>query len=157
MLVCTIKTNAQDSNVKIPKRAGLYSAIVPGLGQIYSGKSWKVPIIYGGLITSAYFTRDNHNLYELYKTTYLNRLEGNRSDDFTYYSDNNLLTLKDYYRRNREISVLLFTLTYILNIVDASVSAHLFNYDISEDLSLYIQPSYIIRDNAHALSLYINL
>ena len=73
------------------------------------------------------------------------------------YSDSDLRTLTDHYRRNREVSALLFTLTYILNIVDASVNAHLFDYDVSEDLSLQIQPMYFSKENATGLSLSFNL
>ena len=149
---------AQESVVKIPKRAGLYSAILPGAGQVYTKKYWKVPVIYAGLITSAYYIKENHNLYDLYKQTYLNRIDGNRTDDFTnQYTDANLLTLTEYYRRNAEVSALLFTLTYVLNIVDASVSAHLFNYDVSEDISLHIQPIYMAKENTSGLSLSIKL
>ena len=144
--------------VKIPKRAGLYSAILPGAGQVYTKKYWKVPVIYAGLITSAYYIKENHALYNLYKQTYLNRLEGHETDDFTNrYTDANLLTLTEHYRRNTEISALLFTLTYVLNIVDASVSAHLFDYDISEDISLHIQPIYMAKENTSGLSLSIKL
>ena len=144
--------------VKIPKRAGLYSAILPGAGQVYTKKYWKVPIIYAGLITSAYYIKENHSLYNLYKQTYINRWEGNRTDEFTNrYTDANLLTLTEHYRRNTEVSALLFTLTYVLNIVDASVSAHLFDYDISEDISLHIQPIYMAKENASGLSLSIKL
>ena len=149
---------AQESVVKIPKKAGLYSAILPGAGQVYTKKYWKVPIIYAGLITSAYYIKENHSLYDLYKQTYINRWEGNRTDEFTNrYTDANLLTLTEHYRRNREISALLFTLTYVLNIVDASVSAHLFDYDVSEDISLHIQPLYMPKENAGGLSLSFNL
>ena len=144
--------------VKIPKRAGLYSAILPGAGQVYTKKYWKVPIIYAGLITSAYYIKENHSLYDLYKQTYINRWEGNRTDEFTNrYTDANLLTLTEHYRRNTEVSALLFTLTYVLNIVDASVSAHLFDYDVSEDISLHIQPLYMPKENAGGLSLSFNL
>jgi hypothetical protein len=149
---------AQESVVKIPKRAGLYSAILPGAGQVYTKKYWKVPIIYAGLITSAYYIKENHTLYNLYKQTYINRWNGNRTDEFTNrYTDANLLTLTEHYRRNTEVSALLFTLTYVLNIVDASVSAHLFDYDVSEDISLHIQPIYMVKENTSGLSLSIKL
>jgi len=149
---------AQESVVKIPKRAGLYSAILPGAGQVYTKKYWKVPIIYAGLITSAYYIKENHTLYNLYKQTYINRLDGNRTDEFTnQYTDANLRTLTEHYRRNTEVSILLFTLTYVLNIVDASVSAHLFDYDVSEDISLHIQPIYMATENTSGLSLSIKL
>ena len=147
---------AQESLVKIPKRAGMYSAIIPGAGQVYTKKYWKVPIIYPGLITSAYYFKENHDFYDLYKSTYLNRIDGNTSDNLDY-SNTDLITLTEFYRRNREVSALLFTLTYILNIVDASVSAHLFEYDVTEDISLHFQPIYMAKENANGLSLSIKL
>ena len=149
-------TSAQEYGEKIPKKAGLYSAILPGSGQVYTKKYWKVPVIYGGLITSAYYINESNDLYQLYKSTYLNRLDGDFTDNLNY-SDSDLRTLTEHYRRNREVSALLFTLTYILNIVDASVNAHLFDYDVSEDLSLHIQPVYFSKENASGFSLSFNL
>ena len=149
-------TSAQEYVEKIPKKAGLYSAILPGSGQVYTKKYWKVPVIYGGLITSAYYINESNDLYKLYKSTYLNRLDGDFTDNLNY-SDSDLRTLTEHYRRNREVSALLFTLTYILNIVDASVNAHLFDYDVSEDLSLHIQPVYFSKENASGISLSFNL
>jgi hypothetical protein len=148
--------SAQEYGEKIPKKAALYSAILPGAGQVYTKKYWKVPIIYGGLITSAYYINESNDLYQLYKSTYLNRLDGDFNDNLNY-SDSDLRTLTEHYRRNREVSALLFTLTYILNIVDASVNAHLFDYDVSEDLSLHIQPVYFSKENASGISLSFNL
>ena len=151
-------TSAQEYGEKIPKKAGLYSAILPGSGQVYTKKYWKVPVIYGGLITSAYYINESNDLYQLYKSTYLNRINGMTTDEFQgTYSDSDLKTLTDHYRRNREVSALLFTLTYVLNIVDASVNAHLFDYDVSEDLSLHIQPVYFSKENASGISLSFNL
>ncbi len=148
--------SAQEYGEKIPKKAALYSAIMPGAGQVYTKKYWKVPIIYGGLITSAYYINESNDFYQLYKSTYLNRLDGDFTDNLNY-SDSDLKTLTEHYRRNREVSALLFTLTYILNIVDASVNAHLFDYDVSEDLSLHIQPVYFSKENASGISLSFNL
>ena len=80
----------QEMEKKIPKKAGTYSAIIPGAGQIYTKKYWKIPIIYGGLITSAYYIKKSNDSYELYKTSYLNRLNGDYSDEFQgKYSDAN--------------------------------------------------------------------
>jgi len=155
-LIFTGVCEAQESLFKIPKRAGMYSAIIPGAGQVYTKKYWKVPIIYAGLITSAYYFKENHDLYDLYKGTYLNRIDGNNADNLDY-SDTDLITLTGFYRRNREVSALLFSLTYILNIVDASVSAHLFDYDVTEDISLHFQPIYMVKENANGLSLSIKL
>ncbi len=155
-IIVSATTSAQEYGEKIPKKAGLYSAILPGAGQVYTKKYWKVPVIYGGLITSAYYINESNDLYQLYKSTYLNRLDGDFTDNLNY-SDSDLRTLTEHYRRNREVSALLFTLTYILNIVDASVNAHLFDYDVSEDLSLHIQPVYFSKENASGISLSFNL
>ena len=157
---CTIYTfvSAQEKQNKIPKKAGSYSAIIPGAGQIYTKKYWKGPIIYAGLITSAYYIKQSNDSYQLYKDTYLKRINGEYSDEFQgKYSDANLITLSNHYRRNREISILFFIGTYILNIVDASVNAHLFNYDVSNDLSLHIKPIYLSNEISSGLSLSFNL
>ncbi len=155
-IIVSATSTAQEYGDKIPKKAALYSAILPGAGQVYTKKYWKVPVIYGGLITSAYYINESNDLYQLYKSTYLNRLDGDFTDNLNY-SDSDLRTLTEHYRRNREVSALLFTLTYILNIVDASVNAHLFDYDVSEDLSLHIQPVYFSKENASGISLSFNL
>ena len=150
--------SAQEIEKKCPKKAGFYSALIPGSGQLYTKKYWKIPIIYAGLITSAYYIKESNENYELYKNTYLNRLNGSNSDElYGQYSNADLVTLSNHYRRNREISILFFFGTYILNIVDASVSAHLFDYDISDDLSLRIQPIYFSKVKATGLSLSFNL
>lgn len=157
-LFFSVSITAQESIVKIPKKAALYSAIIPGAGQVYTKKYWKVPLIYAGLITSAYYINESHNLYNTYKQAYINRLEDNRSDEFIgTYTDANLVTLTEHYRRNTEISALLFTLTYLLNIVDASVNAHLFNYNVNQDISMSIQPIYFSKESANGLSLSIKL
>ena len=157
-IIVSANSSAQEYGEKVPTRAALYSAILPGAGQVYTKKYWKVPIIYAGLITSAFYINESNDSYQLYKSTYLNRINGITTDEFQgTYSDSDLKTLTDHYRRNREVSALLFTLTYVLNIVDASVNAHLFDYDVSDDLSLHIQPMYFSKENATGLSLSFNL
>ena len=76
--------SAQTKEKKNPKKAALYSAIIPGAGQIYTKKYWKTPIIYGGLLASAYYIKENNDFYQLYKNTYLNRVNGNNSDNLNY-------------------------------------------------------------------------
>ena len=149
---------AQDlsQSIQSPKKAALMSAALPGLGQIYNKKYWKVPIIYAGLLTSAYYINDNNNRYKQYKEAYIIRIDNNPNTTDNYvgeYSSGDLLILKDFYRRNREISILCFVGTYILNIVDASVDAHLFDYDISDDISLHITPTSTTDFNGLTLSL----
>ena len=151
--------NAQDlaEPIKSPRKAAILSSALPGLGQIYNKKYWKVPIIYAGLLTSAYYINENNIQYKQYKNAYLRRLDNNpNNDDFVgKYSSGDLLILKDFYRRNREISILCFIGTYIINILDASIDSHLFDYDISEDISLQIKP--ISTANINGLSLTLNL
>ena len=123
---------------KSPKKAAIYSAVIPGAGQIYTKKYWKVPIIYGGLVTSAYFINDNNNQYNEYRDAALLSYEtGEEQLGYTY---SELIILKDHYKRNREISYFSFVGVYILNIIDASVNAHLFHFDVSDDISLNIRP-----------------
>jgi len=140
------ESKAQDltQSTHSPRKAALLSAGLPGLGQIYNRKYWKVPIVYAGLLTSAYYINDNYKQYKTYKEAYLIRIDSdpNTTDNFLgEYSNGDLIILKDFYRRNREISIFCLVGTYILNIVDASVDAHLFYYDISEDISLNITPT----------------
>ena len=151
--------DAQDLTdpIQSPRKAAILSSTFPGLGQIYNKKYWKIPIIYAGLLTSAYYINNNNVQYKLYKDAYLKRLDNNPdNDDFVgEYSSGDLLILKDFYRRNREISILCFVGTYIINVLDASVDAHLFDYDISEDISLQITPTSTADFNG--LSLTLNL
>ncbi len=151
--------NAQDLTepIQSPRKAAILSSTLPGLGQIYNKKYWKIPIIYAGLLTSAYYINDNNVQYKLYKDAYLKRLDNNPdNDDFVgEYSSGDLLILKDFYRRNREVSILCFVGTYIINVLDASVDAHLFDYDISEDISLHMTPT--STTNFNGLSLTLNL
>ena len=123
---------------KSPKKAAIYSAVIPGAGQIYTKKYWKVPVIYGGLLTSVYFINDNNNQYNEYRDAAL--LSYETGEDQLGYTYSELIILKDHYKRNREISYFSFVGVYILNIIDASVNAHLFNFDVSDDISLNIRP-----------------
>ena len=127
-----------------PRKASIMSALLPGLGQVYNKKYWKVPIIYAGFGVMTYFIVTNTSEYLNYKCAYIEKSNGdtagNYSDLVNKYSADNLLSAREYYRRNAEISILLTALWYILNIVDASVDAHLFTYNISKDLSLKFEP-----------------
>ena len=146
LLVCKQSINAQTKE-KSPRKAAILSMYVPGAGQVYTKKYWKIPIIYSALIASGYYINKNNSEYKKYRDTYLNRMNG-QSDDLDY-TDSELITLKDYYKRNREISIMLFSLTYILNIIDASVNAHLSEYEINEDISLGFRPI-TIQDNFYS-------
>ena len=120
-------------------------------GEIFSDTNYNGQFDIGTIIN------DNNMQYKRYKNAYLKRLDNNpNNDEFVgKYSSGDLLILKDFYRRNREISILCFVGTYIINVLDASVDAHLFDYDISEDISLQIKPT--STANLNGLSLTLNL
>ncbi len=143
------KNNKQ---VHSPHKATMYSAVVPGLGQIYNEKYWKLPIIYGLTGVFIYAFDFNNNQYNKYKNAFA-EFDTGKITEFEGYTDKDIiLRLKDNYRRNRDLNVIALAGIYMLNIIDATVDAHLFDYDISEDLSLNIQPSLTRSiDNQHAL------
>ena len=146
------QTNSTDSIFKYkhnPKKATLYSACVPGLGQIYNKRYWKVPLIYAGFAVFGYFIYSNNIEYNNFKNAYLyasgdssHRTLNNQSLQYYHkYSVDGLQKGKDYYKSNRDLSIILIFAWWALNVVDATVDANLFNYDISDDLSLHIRPS----------------
>jgi len=128
-----------------PTKATIMSACLPGLGQIYNHKIWKVPIIYAGLGIMAYFIYFNADEYLNYKCAYIEssygNMNGNYSDLVQKYSKEDLLSAQEYYRRNLEISCIFTAVWYALNILDATVDAHLYTYNISDKLSLKVEPS----------------
>jgi len=144
--------------VHSPKKATIYSAVLPGLGQAYNKKYWKIPIIYAGFGTIGYFIGWNNGFYSTYKLAYsdltdddpttdsYNDLEATQYYDLDDPTDFNnfksgLSKQQDYYRRNRDLLIIGMVAFYGLNIIDASVDAHLFDFDISEDLTLNWQPA----------------
>jgi hypothetical protein len=127
-----------------PTKATIMSALLPGLGQVYNRKYWKVPVLYAGFGILTYFIVTNAKEYNMYKTAYTEKVDSNYNGQYpdlvSKYSETDLLSGREYYRRNLEISCLLTGLLYILNIVDAVVDAHLYTYNISKDLSLKAEP-----------------
>lgn len=144
--------------VHSPKKATIYSAILPGLGQAYNKKYWKIPLIYAGFGTIGYFIGWNNGFYSTYKQAYSDFTDDDPATDSyleldaTQYYDlenptdslnfkSGLSKQSDYYRRNRDLLIISMIGFYGLNIIDASVDAHLFDFDISEDLTLNWQPA----------------
>ncbi|WP_253255990.1 DUF5683 domain-containing protein [Formosa algae] len=120
-----------------PARAAFYSAILPGLGQAYNRKYWKIPIVYAAIGTGIYFYIDNNNAYNDYRDAYKRRLAGFTDDE--YYgriSDDGLINAQEQLRENKELSLLITIGLYVLNIVDANVDAHLLQFNIDDNLSL---------------------
>jgi hypothetical protein len=123
-----------------PKKAALLSAVIPGAGQIYNKKYWKLPIIYAGFAGLTYSFQLNQTRYKSYRIDYINSLDGKYDGQ---YSSDQLLTLTHYYHRYRDLSVIGAALLYVLNIVDASVDAHMFTFNVSDDLSFNVHPTLI--------------
>ncbi|MES2590263.1 MAG: DUF5683 domain-containing protein [Bacteroidota bacterium] len=127
-----------------PKKAAIMSAIVPGLGQIYNKKYWKVPLIYAGIAGLAYSYNLNQSKYISYRTAFKARVDTDSTttsiSDYDKYSNDNLYTLLQSYQRYRNLTVIGGALLYLINVVDASVDAHLFTFDVNDDLSFNIQP-----------------
>lgn len=121
-----------------PARAAFYSAVLPGLGQAYTKKYWKIPIVYGALGTGVYFYLQNNNQYKDLRDVYKARLAGENPEnlEFSNLSEDQLIDLQRRFRRDAELALLVTAGLYILNIVDANVTAHLQQYNISDDLSL---------------------
>jgi len=129
-----------------PKRAAIYSAALPGLGQAYNKKYWKIPVVYAAVGALTYFVIYNQKDYIMYRTAYRLRVDGDSTtiDQFAdKYNESSLLSATQQTHRFRDLSIFGVTLVYLLNIVDASVDAHLFTFDVSDDLSLRFQPALI--------------
>jgi len=159
------KTPAKDT-VKvvkhIPRKASIRSAIIPGWGQAYNRKYWKIPIVWGALgVTAAVF---NYNLKQYKDINYAYQTLVNKDTPnyvnvkpeykpFMIANDqNSLFNARSEVRRNIDYSVLIFILFWGLNVVDAAVDAHLKAFDVSPDLSLKIKPTYIPMANAPGIS-----
>ncbi|SNR15220.1 DUF5683 domain-containing protein [Tenacibaculum jejuense] len=125
-----------------PSKAAFYSAILPGAGQIYNNRYWwQLPLIYGGMATSIYFFIDNSNEYDRFRTAFRQRSAG-LQDEFTLADGTQIISTaglesaQRQLRQNRDLSLLTTVLIYVLQIVEASVTAHLIQFDDSDDLSL---------------------
>ena len=140
----------------IPSRAAMLSATLPGLGQIYNGRYWKVPIIYAGFGTLIYFIDFNNSNYNKWRRAWIARVDGNPHtvDDFPFHSTEVIERAMNYYRRNLELNYMLAAALYLLNILDASVDAHLMNFDVGERLSMGIQPGLIPATGQHDRALH---
>lgn len=154
-----------------PRKATLYSAVVPGLGQAYNKKYWKIPVVYVGFGVLGYFIYFNALHYNEYKQALIDFIDeypatnsyldliGPDLDPETFdpslesdklipsnteWFRTQLDNYMQYYRRNRDLSAIITAAWYVLNIIDATVDAYLFDYDISDDLSMDIDPKLFI-------------
>ncbi len=141
-------TVSTESTVRLhsPKRAAIYSAILPGLGQLYNRKWWKLPIVYGGFAFFGITAQQNQVLYKDFKAAYEHKVLDDGTDPVNEYeaglTPEQLLYGKRSYRRDRDYMIILSSLWYVLNIVDASVDANLFYWEVDDDLSLRLEPDF---------------
>lgn len=140
-----VSDNRKDNQKKhSPHRASIYSAMLPGLGQVYNKKYWKVPVIYAGFGGLYYITRENTLEYRKFLEAYRYVVNQDsipiNNDYIDRYNEQQLLQGKNVYRRNMEIGYIIAGAWYLINIIDASVDAHFFYYDVSESLSMKLEP-----------------
>ncbi|MFB6258167.1 MAG: DUF5683 domain-containing protein [Flavobacteriales bacterium] len=150
LLICLIPLNLYarvdtskggDSTQHSPRTATIRSAILPGLGQAYNDKYWKIPIIYGGLGASGYFIVRNSKRFRTFRSALIKRHDPNKTDPYRgIYNVEQLRTLKETYRRWRDLSYISLVAVYVLQVLDANVDAHLYDFDVSDDLSLRLEP-----------------
>ena len=140
------KANVSTIQKYNPTKAGLYSAVFPGLGQYYNKKYWKIPIVWGAVGTGVGIIVYNDKQYRRYRTAFLAELNGqpHEFDDLHYVDATVLGNTQDRAKRQRDYAIAITGVLYILNIVDAVVDAHL--YDQKKDPDLAIKPTIIYDD-----------
>jgi hypothetical protein len=129
-------------NPLAPAKAAFYSAVLPGLGQAYNKKYWKIPIIYAGIGAGIYFYSTNNKDYNRFRDAYKRRLAGFTDDEFwgngdtPIISTDRLVDAQKSSQKDKDLSVVVAVVFYLLNIIDANVDAHLRQFNVSDDLSL---------------------
>ena len=132
-----------------PGRAALYSALLPGLGQIYNGEYFKVPIYWGCLLGATHFLVNNNTNYKRFK-----RIHNEATTDPNYSQSISAETAKwyrDEYRRYRDYSIVATALFYFLQVIDANVFAYMHDFEVTDDITMNIEPSVIAPDNVYAM------
>jgi hypothetical protein len=147
-LKSTVQSKTDSSTIKNfpmvrkpdPRRATFLAVVFPGAGQIYNRKYWKLPILYGAAFTLGYYINFNNQQYVYTRDSYLQVQAGKKDRYNGAYSLEQLAQLREYWRRNRDLLIIISGFTYLLNIADAAVDAHLGSFDVSDDLSLRVVP-----------------
>jgi len=135
-----------------PEKAVWYALVCPGLGQIYNRSYWKVPILYGGIATLSYLITWNSRMYNDYRNAYHDIMDNdpltnsfepifhNLPNADWAWKQNTLKRRRDFYRRNRDLSIFGMAALYVVSVVDAFVDAQLYNFSVSDDLSFQVEP-----------------
>ena len=142
-----------------PSKAAFYSTIVPGLGQIYTGKYWKLPIIYGGLGASGYYYFYQTKQMNSFRDIYKRRIAGYTDDKYAnrIFQNDQLIQGMNFHKRYRDLAVLYFMGFYLLNILDANVGAHLMQFNVNNQLTLrpQLEPNLLNTDMNYGFTLNI--
>ena len=131
-----------------PGRATIYSALLPGLGQIYNGELFKVPIYWGCLLGSIHFLATNNTNYKRFKRIHN---EASMENSQSPISAETAVWYRDVYRRYRDYSIVATALFYFLQVIDANVFAYMHDFEVNDDISMKVEPAMIPPDNAYAL------
>jgi hypothetical protein len=145
-------------NVKDPKKALYLSLMFPGAGQVYNEKVWKLPLLYGGYATAVYFLNFNNRRYQEFLIALEIVREGEEPNPFPNLNEDGIIRNVNYWRRNRDAMYMVFGAIYLMGTVDAFVDAHLSGFDVSDDLTLKIEPSMeplMANNNALGVSIKI--
>jgi len=147
-------------DVLAPSKAAFYSAILPGLGQAYNKKYWKIPLVYAAIGIPTYLFIRNDKDLTLYRDEFKSRLSGLEQDrpgaPYPNVSNDGLIRAQQQLRRNKELALLIAIGAYALNIIDANVDAHLLQFNVDEDLSLRPHFKYNEMENNTNLGLTLN-
>ncbi len=144
-------------DVTEPSRAAFYSAVLPGAGQAFNKKYWKIPIVYAAIGTSIYSYNFNQKKYWSYRNSYKSRKAGYSDDEYQnlILDDDRLLDGAKFHKKNRDLSMVFIVGFYILNILDANIDSHLKQYNVNENLTIkpYIESNSETRINSIGFSL----
>ena len=126
-----------------PAKATVYSLLLPGLGQLYNGEFWKVPLYWGLMAGSVHFVIENHTQYQRWKKTYDQATSDDPSVEKPPQSAENAKYYRDAYRRLRDYSILATAVSYVLQVIDANVFAYMQDFEVNDDISMKVAPSVV--------------
>ena len=134
-----------------PGKATLYSLLLPGMGQIYNGELYKVPIYWGGLMISTHMLMNNNRNYKRFKR--IHNEAASKDPNYTaQISEETAKWYRDVYRRYRDYSILATVALYALQVMDANVFAYMHDFEVSDDISMSVEPAVIPPNNAYAIN-----
>ena len=140
-----------------PAKSTLYSILCPGLGQIYNGEYWKIPIYLGGMAAGVYFYADNKRNYERYRWIYNQATSTDPDVEKPPQTAEQALYYRDLFRRYRDYSILGIALAYVIQVVDANVFAYMTDFELDDDISMKLEPTVITPEFAQAPAMGLGL